>query len=218
MNPRHITVRTAAGAMALALAAVALAGCSGGSDPKPGRPAAGARIAPDMVTLMKQIDRRTDLSPFEREVLTRSIKSGQIADADYEEAHDRYARCVTQAGYKETYTKLANGVYQVHYQPGAAPSTAQAKAWFDATGECAKGTLAMIESLYTLQQGNPDLLANPREVVVQCLVQEGLAPADYTVAKLDKDLETALKSAPFKAKDLKVQTCLSNGGLAVGVS
>jgi len=202
-----------AGALATALT---VTGCERSSSTAAPTPSAGAKFAPSLVAMMKQAATRKNLSAFERQVLDRSIRSGTIADADYEEAHSRYARCVKDAGYTEKYKKLPNGVYQVQFVPPRDSDNAYAKAWFDASGNCAHGTLAMVESLFTLQQGNPDLLANPREVVVRCLVQEGLAPAGYTVATFDKDNDDSFKNAPYKVTDIKAQTCFSNAGMAVG--
>lgn len=152
-------------------------------------------------------------SDFERAALDRAISTGKIAAADYEEAFSRYRRCVTDAGVTETYTKLPNGIYRV--TPPA--DVKDLDAYVATMRDCAIGQgLASLEALYRTQIDNPDLLADPKLVVVRCLVKNGLVPADYTVEKLSAFLDGDMPTkADFDPMHPEAQKCLTAGGIAV---
>lgn len=200
---------------------VAAAGCGSGSS-SAGNSAStpGQMMAPNLTAMFRQSLQRRDLSQFERDVLTRAVASGHISQHDYEEAHNRYARCIKDAGFVETYTKMPNGVYEVHPQIGGGQGT-QATAAVDnyksVSDKCARGTMPVIEALFLTQRNNPDLLADPHAVAVGCLVKAGLVPPSYTAESLKRDLEGDVSKAPFKASDPKAHNCLWSAGFAVAV-
>lgn len=193
-----------------------IAGC-GGEDEPAGQPTGGQRLAANLTALITQRLQSPEISAFERDVLQRSAKAGAIADGDYEEAHSRYATCVKAAGYTEDYKKLPNGVYQISLRLPPDADDSYSDKWFKASGDCAKGTLAVIEAIYTLQKGNQQLRSDPNEVAALCLVQAGAAAPDYTADKFSKDLESNFADAPYSLKDPKVTTCLSNAGISVAI-
>jgi hypothetical protein len=201
----------------LAVAAVLLGAC-GNAVNDPGRPApSGERMKP-LVEQFKEARTRAT-SDFERQTLDKAIKTGKLTPGDYEEASGRYRQCVVDAGITETYTKLSNGIYRAN------PSAGQSdpKGYFDTTGECALQTgLARIEALYRTQVDNPDLLADPRLVILRCLLKAGLVPADYTTGKLTeflgtKDMSAAIP-ANFDPMTPEAQKCLTAGGVAINLA
>jgi hypothetical protein len=199
-----------------------VAGCSGSSS-STGRasPTQGQKVATSLVALFRQAQQRPGLSDFEREVLNRAVSSGRIAQADYEEAHSRYARCMKDAGVTETYTKLPNGAYEIH-PPLADGHGTEATAALDryktVSDKCARGTMPVVESLFLVQQGNPDLLADPYAVAVRCLVKVGAVSAAYTAEALKKDLQGDAAKASFKIGDPQAHTCLWSAGFAVNAA
>jgi hypothetical protein len=157
-------------------------------------------------------------SDFEREALGRAVATGKINPADYEEAFNRYRRCAQDAGLTETYTKLPNGIYRVTPPADLTPDAADTYA--NTMKDCAANAgLINLESLYRTQVDNPDLLANPKLLVVRCLVKAGLVPADYTEEKLTTFITGDLDGAgDFDPMSAEAQRCLTAGGIAIQIT
>ncbi|MDR1078342.1 MAG: hypothetical protein LBL55_06745 [Propionibacteriaceae bacterium] len=193
---------------------LALGACAGGPDEDgPAVPTVtpGARLADNLVTLFQRVLERDDLSDFERDVFTRAAATGRIDPADYEEAHLRESRCMKDAGYELTYTKRNNGLYLLDSVIGL-PSV---EAFDEQSSICSDGILAHVEAYFSLQQNNPDLLADNREVVVRCLVKAGLVPSSYGVEDFQRDFvewDDDSDIIPFDPLDLITNDCLLSGG------
>ncbi|MDG4788787.1 hypothetical protein O7626_23155 [Micromonospora sp. WMMD1102] len=68
----------------------------------------------------------------------------------------------------------------------------------------------------TTNDALPQLLADPKLVVVRCLVKAGLVPPDYTVQKLSAFLEGAVEDmTDFDPTHPEAQKCLTAGGIAL---
>jgi len=175
----------------------------------------GERMKP-LVDQFKQA-RAGARSDFERAALDRAISTGRIDPADYEEAFSRYRRCAQDAGLGETYTKLPNGIYRVNPPQNLDPSAVDSYA--NSMRDCAfNAGLASLEALFRTQVDNPELLADPKLVVVRCLVKAGLVPADYTVEKLSAFLKSDMSAkTDFDPMTPEAQNCLTAGGIAVKV-
>ncbi|SEG82480.1 hypothetical protein SAMN04489712_11532 [Thermomonospora echinospora] len=153
---------------------------------------------------------------FERGIWDRAIKAGKISQADYEESFGRYRQCAQDAGYRETYTKQSNGTYRIN--PPSLPDDKSLDQYLKTTGDCAEAAgLTRVEALLRTQVDNPDRLADPREVVVRCLLKEGLISGDYTAEQLGKDAKDGFRKVPFDLADPRVKQCLDKGGYAVEV-
>lgn len=160
--------------------------------------------------------RRQARTDFERGIWDRAIKTGRISQADYEESFSRYRQCAQDAGYRETYTKQANGTYRI-----TPPQLTEDKAldqYLKTTNDCANNAgLPRVEALLRTQADNPDRLADPREVVVRCLLKEGLVTADYTAEQLGEAAKNGFRKVPFDLADPRAEQCLSSGGYTVEV-
>lgn len=177
-----------------------------------------ARIADSLVELIEPELARDDLSTFERDVLQRAVDTGRIEQADYDEAVDRYLACMSDAGFAETRRRLLNGLDQLTLvQPDGVDGTAYLLAYIDAADVCATGTTKRVEAYFALQQGNPDLLADPFEAAVRCLAAYGLVDARVTARRLERLLTSGVDAAPFDVMSLEAQTCFLGVGLAVVV-
>ena len=105
-----------------AAAMLVLSGCTtttegtydGGTDA-----AADQRLAGSLTELFEQAldEPRNAENPFVVGVLTRAIDTGAIAQEDYDEAHRLYRTCMTDAGYEESYSQLANGSCRITPPP-----------------------------------------------------------------------------------------------------
>jgi len=208
--------RLAASAVVAVLAGVLLTGCS--SDGDEAQPSGGEKIAASLGALFDQYLARDDLSAFEREVLERAKANGKIAAEDYENAHAQEAACMNDAGYDIGYEKLANGLYKsTPHLPQLADNGANGKQvdeYMAASEQCAEGVSIVIESLYTLQQGNPDLLVDQDEAAVQCLRKAGLVPGDYTAETFAAELTNSFRNSPFDPNGDAAQACFAGAGIA----
>jgi len=194
-----------------------LTGCSsaGGQD----QPSGGEKIAANLGALFEQYLARDDLSDFEREVLERAKETGEISAEDYEDAHAQEASCMAAAGYDIAYEKLANGLYKA--TPPPLPQDADnaengklVDAYMAMSNTCSDGVSKVVESLYMLQQGNPDLLVDQDEAAVQCLRKAGLVPGDYTAETFAAELPASFASSPFDPNSDAAQACFAGAGIA----
>ena len=152
-------------------------------------------------------------SAFVREVLLRAQERGSIAPEDYEEAHNRYANCTKVRGLGETYTKLPNGLYEI--KPNISGGQKEVDAYFDAANACGEEYLADIESLFTLQIANPDMLADNRQVAINCLRGIDVVDAGYGVDDLSRDMKSALEGTRIDPSDPRTRACLHGAGFAI---
>ncbi len=204
----------AAVAALLMCGVVALTGCSSTTPAeKPADSPVQERLAGSMTELFEQQLQNPNLSEFEREVFERAVKTGSISQADYDEAFNRYEQCVSDLGYKDTWEKLPNGLYRITPPPLA--NQAAVDKYREQTEECADGTTMRIEGIFTQQQSNPNLNADPRAVAIQCLLKGGHTDASYTADDFERDSETGFQDAPFDVSDSDVQTCLYSAGYAI---
>ncbi|MGG7465729.1 hypothetical protein [Plantibacter sp. YIM 135347] len=198
-----------AGALAV-IGALALTGCqqtSGSADLN----TSGERLAGSLVEMFEQ-KLETQTNTFVIAVLERAIGSGAIEQADYDEAHRLYRQCMEDAGYQETFEQQANGVVQI--TPPKLSGEDAVKKYMRIGSECSD-ELAPIESLFVVQQGNPDLLAEPEEVVARCLVKAGLVDTGYAADDFRVDLDQAFAGASFDPSSDAAQTCFSGAGYAI---
>lgn len=200
---------------ALVMILSALGACSDGDSVSPsGTGSGGERLATSFTALIDQALAKDDLTPEVRDILERSRQDGAIAQADYEAAFGRYAKCVRDAGVREEYTKLPSGVYRV--TPNYSTQSEEAeRADFEKSNECGYQHLAAVESLFTLQAGNPDLLSDSNEVAVRCLIKAGLVESHFTAADFKTLVEKNFEGAPFDLTDQGTIACLASAGMAV---
>jgi hypothetical protein len=207
--------KTTVGITLILLAAVALTGCITETRQAPAQPDPGTSevLAGRLVDLFEQKKATTD-SAFVLEVLDRAIASGSIDRKDYDEAHRLYAECMGDAGYDEQYRQDTNGVWRI--TPPPLKGTKEVERYMSIGADCSD-ELAPIESLFTLQQGNPGLLADPAAGAVACLRSAQLVGADYTVDDFTAEFGSRFDNAPFDPSTAEVQSCLSGNGYAVSV-
>ncbi|GAA3219239.1 hypothetical protein ACFP63_16035 [Oerskovia jenensis] len=203
---------------ALVLTTLALTACSSTDGPGEGEsPVAGQKIASSLTALFEQRLEEPDLSDFEREVFERAVETGEISAVDYEEAFNRYQACMLDLGYQDTWTKGPDGLFQITPPASITQDPKAAEEYMERGSDCADGTVMRIEATYGQQQNNADLLADPREVAVQCLQTLGAVPADYSPEDLETELQGDLQKASFDAKDPEANQCLRGAGFAIAL-
>jgi hypothetical protein len=193
--------------------AAVLSACStGASDPAPA--ATGEKLADSAIAVFEQALTEPGLSDFEHDVLERAVETGAITAADYEEAFARYEQCVADVGYTDTWVKNTNGLYVITPPPLDEDTVDR---YGELTTECADGTTMRIEALYAMQQSNPELLADPREVAITCLHGLGSVPATFSVEDFDALMNSGFADAPFDLTDPEVTGCLHGAGYAITI-
>jgi hypothetical protein len=204
----------------LAVASLALTACSSSDEPGAGKsPVAGEKLAPSLVAIFEQRLEEPNLSDFEREVYERAVETGEISAVDYEEAFNRYQACMLDLGYEDTWVKGPDGIFQITPPASIIQGGPEAAEEYMEKGtDCADGTTMRIEANYSQQQNNADLLADPREVAIQCLVEIGAVPADYSPDDLDAELKGDLQKASFDMAEPNANQCLRGAGFAVALS
>ncbi|MDR0489569.1 MAG: hypothetical protein LBG99_09330 [Propionibacteriaceae bacterium] len=187
-----------------------MAGCTG-SNPSEDT----SVLAPNLRAFFQQFLDQPGISDFEREVFTRAVETGGITQEDYDEAFRRYASCMVDKGYHETYERRPDGLMSIRPpQSMVDVSDKEFDAYAQQMTDCADGTVMRIEAAYNDQLNNPGLLSDPYEIVVQCLAQSGLVDLSYTPEQFEQDLNSSLKdNAPFDPMDPQVQQCLSGAGI-----
>jgi hypothetical protein len=130
-----------------------------------------------------------NLQEFDREVLERAENTGRIEQADYDEAYSRFARCMETSGKPVALTKLNNGLYQVENTPLSEAETIESA--MSIVNKCSEGTTNRLGELYSIQQGNPELLSNPYEIAYKCLESKGVIDSHLPLEDFQKTLSSA---------------------------
>ncbi|MFF2620488.1 hypothetical protein [Oerskovia jenensis] len=157
-------------------ALVALGGCSTAPSESEGPFAAEFAQARNQAT--------TD---FEREVL----EDDEIAEAELDEARQRFERCVEDLGYLVTFGE--HGM-RIEYPGVDASNAAETEAASEKAFECEVGSTSVIEPLYAAVRSNPEG-GDYRQNAVECLIRHGVAPESaraedlesYTVSNADSN-------------------------------
>ncbi|MCH3974050.1 MAG: hypothetical protein LKF49_07510 [Bifidobacterium tibiigranuli] len=214
---KRLTALAASLGLLAALTACSMPWSASGSED--GNPS-GERIASSMNALFDQYLAKKTLSPFEREVLHRAKGTGKISAEDYETAHSKQMACEKEHGFAERTHKLSNGLYQYLGAEPMPSSQAEVDKYMQISDQCSQGVSKIIESLYAIQQGNPDLLADSNEAAVACLKKSGLVSKEWTGKRLANALQgdDIKRNLPFDTSSDAAQACFAGAGLAVAIS
>jgi len=148
------------------------------------------------------------LTAQEEQILQRAIAAGSISAADYEAAHATFEACMTQHGVDDPWKKGVDGVY---YPQGIdSTKVSFTSAQLSAARDVCEPEDYWVQSLYTVQQSNPDLYSDQREAAVVCLRRGGLVDASYTVDQFAAD--QAALTFPFDVYDPVANACLAGAG------
>jgi hypothetical protein len=177
----------------------------------------GGKLASSYQALIEQTLGHDDLSEFESQVVTSARDRGTISENDYRAAHDRYRSCMAQSGVEIQERTFPNGV--IESTPPGPSETHSIEELATLDFECATGTITVIDSLYVVQQGNPELHRDPAEAGAKCLVREGVAPTGFTrddfAAVFPPDGNEEYDKLPFDVTDERAAMCLFTAGIAL---
>jgi hypothetical protein len=184
-----------------------LAACSSGPNSTESDSSGESRLASSLSDLFRQslsiegLDTPTEA----REAINRAIVSGKIDALDYEAEHDRYSQCMTDNGYPPSFRKTDVGIYvELPYVDVDDQNR------LDEAHSTCTSQETILSQLYRIQQANPDLLSDSRQVVVNCLRNGGWVDDDYTAEQFGDN--EAMNSFPFDVYDSGINDCLSSSG------
>lgn len=125
------------------------------------------------------------------------------------------------SGKPVTLTKLSNGLYKIENTPLSEGETIQLA--MSIVTACEAGTTNEIGELYGIQQGNPELLANPYEIAHSCLAAKGVVDSNFSHEDLRKIMgspgnpgSTLEDRLPFDPYSDEAQACFVGANMALG--
>ncbi|MBO1740408.1 hypothetical protein [Leifsonia sp. TF02-11] len=192
-----------------AAALISAAGCTPAEQP-------GGKLASTYVALIEAELASGNLTDFETDVLTRARERGSISQSDYEAAHTRYKECMASKGIVAQERRYPNGI--IHSTPPGPDDSFTIDDLAEANFACGVGTTAAIDQLYSVQQGNPDLLRDRNEAGAACLVREGIAPVSFSREDFAATFDgpgSDYSSLPFDVHDDRVHMCLYVAGIVI---
>jgi hypothetical protein len=116
-------------------------------------------------------------------------------------------RCFEESGYHNDYRKTSTGLY-IELPRNIEEDEERYEAVYEV---CMKDFL-VIDSVYRIQQANPELLKDSRLVAVKCLTRAGYLSADYTVEDFEEDWNS--EGFPFDPGEEAANDCLYGAGYA----
>lgn len=211
-----MNLRTLVSVIAIACTFPLVAACSGGSQGDTER----QRIANNFSELVTAALEDPNLQEFDRDVLERAKNTGRIAQADYDEAYSRFSQCMELSGKPVSLTKLSNGLYQIKNTPLSDGETVESA--MTIVNKCSEGTTNRLGELYSIQQGNPELLSDPYEISYKCLQSKGLVDSQLPLEEFRKALATAGNQGssledrvPFDPYGDEAQACFLGANMTI---
>ncbi len=129
-------------------------------------------------------------SDFQKDVLTRAKQSRQISEADWKEANTRYEKCMREAGLDVEVIYEGSRVL-VQSNTVDPKSGERSEADKKADLDCYKKTSAHINEVYFYLNsgGEAGNLSDHHKVILKCLKDKNLVPADTTLEQFEAKLK-----------------------------
>ncbi len=161
------------GVVVAACAAIALmigvSSCSD-SEVSPETSESGARLAPSVSDYAEQLADKFagSMDDRQREAVERVVKTGEVSQSDYEQALSDYRQCMIDRGYREIiFLDMGGGIREeAAHQAG---TDQQERRYAQDSMECGDAHTTVIDELYRMQAGNPELLQDHNEAIADCL-------------------------------------------------
>lgn len=171
---------------------LALAGCAASTNDQEAPPPSSSTSSDALEQLIEDGLAEAE-SDFQKEVLTKAKQSGEISEADWKEANNRYKSCLADQGYEVELVFQGSKVQTIRdAEEGETgdpnnPNT-QKRQRIDI--ECYAKTSAFINEVYDYINGNGGMDGDQMQrAVLQCLLDRGLVPKDTTYDEFLADLD-----------------------------
>lgn len=160
-----------------------------------------ANSIPDYIDFLLDLDAKPDtkypISDAQKTILKRSRKSGSVSKPDYELAWSNYKQCVTSYGYTTPVLRqFSNGLYMIAMRDTTGMSDQQRKKFNEDENKCYNTEVIAVTGVYQMQIGNPGMLSDGDQAMVDCLHKAGIVPKNYDKEAYKKDLDAHAKTSP----------------------
>ncbi|AKV55916.1 hypothetical protein BACT_0226 [Bifidobacterium actinocoloniiforme DSM 22766] len=124
---------------------------------------------------------------YQGAILRRTVQSGSMNAADYEDAWSKMRQCVADQGYPEySPHKTSSGIYSLTYESQSGART-ENSSYGQAVAQCQQRYVADVSPIYQTQLGNPGLYRDTQQAAIDCLQRAGFVPKSYTVEQFDRE-------------------------------
>lgn len=174
-----------------------------------------ANSIPDYIDFLLDLDAKPDtkypMSDAQKTILKRSRKSGSVSKPDYELAWSNYKQCVTSYGYTTPVLRqFSNGLYMIAMRDTTGMSDQQRKKFNEDENKCYNTEVIAVTGVYQMQIGNPGMLSDGDQAMVDCLHKAGIVPKNYDKEAYKKDLDAHAKNQPTTV-DSQTRKCKAVG-------
>ena len=182
-----------------------------------------ANSIPDYIDFLLDLDAKPDtkypMSDAQKTILKRSRKSGSVSKPDYELAWSNYKQCVTGYGYTTPVLRqFSNGLYMIAMRDTTGMSDQQRKKFNEDENKCYNTEVIAVTGVYQMQIGNPGMLSDGDQAMVDCLHKAGIVPKNYDKEAYKKDLDAHAKNQPTTVdfSNAEMQSCWVANGASFG--
>ena len=182
-----------------------------------------ANSIPDYIDFLLDLDAKPDtkypMSDAQKTILKRSRKSGSVSKPDYELAWSNYKQCVTSYGYTTPVLRqFSNGLYMIAMRDTTGMSDQQRKKFNEDENKCYNTEVIAVTGVYQMQIGNPGMLSDGDQAMVDCLHKAGIVPKNYDKEAYKKDLDAHAKNQPTTVdfSNAEMQSCWVANGASFG--
>lgn len=182
-----------------------------------------ANSIPDYIDFLLDLDAKPDtkypMSDAQKTILKRSRKSGSVSKPDYELAWSNYKQCVTSYGYTTPVLRqFSNGLYMIAMRDTIGMSDQQRKKFNEDENKCYNTEVIAVTGVYQMQIGNPGMLSDGDQAMVDCLHKAGIVPKNYDKEAYKKDLDAHAKNQPTTVdfSNAEMQSCWVANGASFG--
>lgn len=151
----------------------------------------------------------------QKEAIERAVKNnGKLTRADYEQAWSTYRTCITSRGWTSPPVIQHGDLYGEPQVNTKGMSKEQSDRLFEDIQDCAFKYKTNVDSLYRTQVGNPGLSSDTDQLIVDCLIKNGVVPVSFTKKQYKKEMgedlspgEKYVGPTSFSVSDERVQSC-----------
>jgi hypothetical protein len=156
----------------------------------------GQKLASSMADYIQQTIKQPNTPRKQVAVLKKALKNNnKISPADYNAAWSGYTQCMVDRGYKNPEYSSYRGFRDLPQTDENGLSKAQDEKLSKDLSFCYADNVFAINVIWKAQIGNPDLLTDTNESIVDCLHRHHVAPKSYTTSDYTRDSEKFSNSA-----------------------
>ncbi|MGR4774764.1 hypothetical protein [Bifidobacterium adolescentis] len=114
--------------------------------------------------------------------------------------------------------QFSNGLYMIAMRDTTGMSDQQRKKFNEDENKCYNTEVIAVTGVYQMQIGNPGMLSDGDQVMVDCLHKAGIVPKNYDKEAYKKDLDAHAKNQPTTVdfSNAEMQSCWVANGASFG--